>query len=391
MHAPARNAVRLAVVAVVVIATSLGVRVPQRPARALLLARPGAASCRSPREPSRTLARGDRALAPLPDPRRRRRQLRTRPRRGRSHRRADACQQRLLAEPCRRAGSCCSRRRSRSSAILLGVLGRSGVRRPLVVGAFAGAVALACHQIFDDLDVLHRSRLDLLARHRRRHRRDRGAAALRAAHDRARRRRLMHPIAGARIALVAASFGREATTRADRFAFEFATHLALAGVRIEVLATCARSSDPEAIPNYYRSGFDTSEGFPIQRFRAEDGDRSAYRTRAGRADARRAGRRRRADRRAAALAAAAGAPALGRRALRCVRVHRVDRGDDRSRRADRRRARGHRSAARRRSAGAAGGRPRRRAPRAHAAVHDRSGSGARAGMVRRGVATVQTA
>jgi O-antigen ligase len=36
-------------------------------------------------------------------------------------------------------------------AILLTVLGRSGVRRPLVVGAFAGAVALACHQIFDDL------------------------------------------------------------------------------------------------------------------------------------------------------------------------------------------------------------------------------------------------
>jgi O-antigen biosynthesis protein len=88
----------------------------------------------------------------------------------------------------------------------------------------------------------------------------------------------MHPIAGARIALVAASFGREATTRADRFTYEFATHLALAGVRIEVLATCARSSDPEAIPNYYRSGFDTTEGFPIQRFRAEEGDRSAYRS-----------------------------------------------------------------------------------------------------------------
>jgi len=35
--------------------------------------------------------------------------------------------------------------------LLLVVLGRSGVRRPLVVGAFAGAVALACHQVFDDL------------------------------------------------------------------------------------------------------------------------------------------------------------------------------------------------------------------------------------------------
>jgi len=88
----------------------------------------------------------------------------------------------------------------------------------------------------------------------------------------------MHPIAGARIALVAASFGREATTRADRFAFDFATHLALAGVRIEVLATCARSSDPEAIPNYYRSGLDTSEGFPVHRFRAVEGDRSAFRS-----------------------------------------------------------------------------------------------------------------
>jgi len=88
----------------------------------------------------------------------------------------------------------------------------------------------------------------------------------------------VHPIAGARIALVAASFGREATTRTDRFAFDFATHLALAGVRIEVLATCARSSDPEAIPNFYRSGLDTSEGFPVHRFRAEEGDRSAFRS-----------------------------------------------------------------------------------------------------------------
>ncbi len=35
--------------------------------------------------------------------------------------------------------------------ILLVVLGRSGVRRPLVVGAFAGAIALCVHQIFDDL------------------------------------------------------------------------------------------------------------------------------------------------------------------------------------------------------------------------------------------------
>jgi len=35
--------------------------------------------------------------------------------------------------------------------LLLVVLGRSGVRRPLVVGAFAGVVALACHQLFDDL------------------------------------------------------------------------------------------------------------------------------------------------------------------------------------------------------------------------------------------------
>jgi GT2 family glycosyltransferase len=87
----------------------------------------------------------------------------------------------------------------------------------------------------------------------------------------------MYSAATARIALVAASFSRDAMTRSDRFAFEFATHLALAGVRIEVLTTCARSSDPEAIPNYYRSGLDTSEAFPVHRFRAEEGDRSAYR------------------------------------------------------------------------------------------------------------------
>lgn len=37
------------------------------------------------------------------------------------------------------------------TGLLLVVLGRSGIRRPLVVGAFAGAAALACHQILDDL------------------------------------------------------------------------------------------------------------------------------------------------------------------------------------------------------------------------------------------------
>ena len=69
-----------------------------------------------------------------------------------------------------------------------------------------------------------------------------------------------------------------ARPRARRsFALAFATHLALAGMRIEVLATCARSSDPESLPNYYRSGFDGSEAFPVYRFRADEGDRAAYR------------------------------------------------------------------------------------------------------------------
>jgi GT2 family glycosyltransferase len=83
--------------------------------------------------------------------------------------------------------------------------------------------------------------------------------------------------AGARVALVVPSFGREGTTRADRFAYAFATHLALTGMRIEILTTCARASDPEAVPNFYRSGYDSSEAFPIYRFRAEEGDRASYR------------------------------------------------------------------------------------------------------------------
>lgn len=85
------------------------------------------------------------------------------------------------------------------------------------------------------------------------------------------------PFAGARAALVAPAFDRDATLPADRFAFEYATHLALAGMRVDVLTTCARSSDPETATNFYRAGLDSSEPFPIYRFRVEEGDRAAYR------------------------------------------------------------------------------------------------------------------
>jgi GT2 family glycosyltransferase len=87
----------------------------------------------------------------------------------------------------------------------------------------------------------------------------------------------MERLGGARVALVAPSFGRDAETAADRFAFDFATHLVLAGMRVEVITTCARTTDPETSANVYRAGLDGSEGFPIHRFRIEEGDRSAYR------------------------------------------------------------------------------------------------------------------
>lgn len=81
---------------------------------------------------------------------------------------------------------------------------------------------------------------------------------------------------GARIALVTAIFDREARTNVDRFAFAFATHMALAGVQLEVLTTCAHQGDGDVVPNYYRAGRDGSEAFPIWRFRSEDGDRPRF-------------------------------------------------------------------------------------------------------------------
>ncbi len=132
----------------------------------------------------------------------------------------------------------------------------------------------------------------------------------------------MQPIAGARIALVAPSFGRESTTRTDRFAFEFATHLALAGMRIEVLTTCAPSSDPEAMPELLPVRFGYQRGFPDPSLPCRGGRPVSVSDGAGRTDGRRSGRRGCPDRRAAALAPAARAPAHGRGALRRVRLHR---------------------------------------------------------------------
>jgi GT2 family glycosyltransferase len=77
-----------------------------------------------------------------------------------------------------------------------------------------------------------------------------------------------------RVALVVPFFGRELRGRKERFAFSYATHLALAGVAIDVITTTARAEAVDA--NYYRSGIDNTEPFPVYRFKVVAPDRAAY-------------------------------------------------------------------------------------------------------------------
>ena len=79
-----------------------------------------------------------------------------------------------------------------------------------------------------------------------------------------------------RIALVTPFFGRDAVSPTERFAFEFASQSTLHGVSLTVLTTCARSVSDDWSSNYYRSGRDVTEAFPIERFKVEPRDRPAY-------------------------------------------------------------------------------------------------------------------
>jgi GT2 family glycosyltransferase len=77
-----------------------------------------------------------------------------------------------------------------------------------------------------------------------------------------------------RVAIVAPFFGRELRGRKQRFAFAFATHLALEGVAIEVITTTTTPEAPDA--NFFVSGTDHTEPFPVHRFRVDAPDRVAY-------------------------------------------------------------------------------------------------------------------
>jgi GT2 family glycosyltransferase len=77
-----------------------------------------------------------------------------------------------------------------------------------------------------------------------------------------------------RVALVAPFFGRELRGRKERFAFAYATHLALEGVAIEVITTTTTPDAPDA--NFFVSGTDHTEPFPVHRFRVDAPDRVAY-------------------------------------------------------------------------------------------------------------------
>jgi GT2 family glycosyltransferase len=77
-----------------------------------------------------------------------------------------------------------------------------------------------------------------------------------------------------RVALVAPFFGRELGGRKERYAFAYATHLALEGVALEVLTTTTTREAPDA--NYYHAGTDHTEPFPVHRFRVSAPDRVAY-------------------------------------------------------------------------------------------------------------------
>ncbi len=77
-----------------------------------------------------------------------------------------------------------------------------------------------------------------------------------------------------RVAIVAPFFGRDLRGRKERFAFAFATHLALEGVAIEVITTTTTPEAPDA--NFFVSGTDHTEPFPVHRFRVDAPDRVAY-------------------------------------------------------------------------------------------------------------------
>ncbi len=77
-----------------------------------------------------------------------------------------------------------------------------------------------------------------------------------------------------RVALVVPFFGNDLRGRKERFAYDFATHLALEGVSVEVLTTTARDESPDE--NFYHAGNDNTEPFSIQRFRVTAPDRVAY-------------------------------------------------------------------------------------------------------------------
>jgi O-antigen biosynthesis protein len=77
-----------------------------------------------------------------------------------------------------------------------------------------------------------------------------------------------------RVAIVAPFFGRELRGRKERFAFAFATHLALDGMDVEVLTTTA--TEDAADTNYFYPGADHTEPFVVLRFPVEAPDRVAY-------------------------------------------------------------------------------------------------------------------
>jgi GT2 family glycosyltransferase len=77
-----------------------------------------------------------------------------------------------------------------------------------------------------------------------------------------------------RVALVAPFFARELRGRKERFAFAYATHLALEGLDLEVLTTTTTPDAPDA--NFFHAGTDNTEPFPVHRFRVSAPDRVAY-------------------------------------------------------------------------------------------------------------------
>ncbi len=77
-----------------------------------------------------------------------------------------------------------------------------------------------------------------------------------------------------RVALVTPFFGRELRGRKERYAFAYATHLALEGVALDVLTTTTTPDAPDA--NFFHAGLDHTEPFPVRRFRVSAPDRVAY-------------------------------------------------------------------------------------------------------------------